>query len=225
MSKSLKTFVVGALVLLGLAAALALHFAGQQQKARQAQAVRQLQQWGIALNLYLLDNDNILPERGALPISPQQTKAWYNALPPYLGRPPLAELAPGERPRPGVVSFWVGPVSKPARGWDENEFFFGYAMNGALQPSANERSFKVGELGMPGKVIFLGETSGFDPVLTPQNILTPWGPGKGLSPRSLGQILFCDGHVEAITRAVLVDDPATRRASNLDDGGITWFLE
>lgn len=220
-----REWFIGGGILVVLTVVLFLVWGRQDSGAQQAQAVRQLQQWGIALNLYLLDNDNILPAVGGLPISAEQNNAWYNALPPYLGRPALASLAPGERSRPGVSSFWVGPSSKPTRAWDEAEFFFGYAMNGFLQPDAKMRSFKVGELGRPGQVIFLGESAGFDPVLTPENVLTPWGPGRGKAPHSLAKILFCDGHVEPVPRSVLLDDPEVRSTQHLATGGISWFQE
>ena len=220
-----REWLFGGGILLLLGFVLLFIWRQQTEEAREAQALRQLQQWGIALNLYLLDNDNILPAVGGMPISAEQSHAWYNALPPYIGRPALASLAPGERPRPGVLSFWVGPTSRSVRAWDENEFFFGYGMNRFLQPTPEDRSFKVGELGRPGQVIFLGEIAGFEPVLTPETILTPWGPGRGESPRSQGKILFCDGHVEGVSREVLLDDPATRQAANLAAGGISWFKE
>lgn len=218
-----REWLLGSGILVVLAVVLILIWGRQASEAESAQALRQLQQWGIALNLYLLDNENTLPSVGGLPVVEEQDRAWYNALPPYLGRPAVASLAPGQRPRPGVPSFWVGPSSTPTQAWDDQEFFFGYAMNGFLQPDPALRSFKVGELGRPGQVIFLGETAGFTPVLTPENVLTPWGPGRGTSPRSVAQILFCDGHVEPLTRAVLLDDPATRSAANLTTGGPSWF--
>jgi hypothetical protein len=184
--------------------------------------VRNLQQWGIALNLYLIDNDNNLPLVGSIPVSAEESKAWFNALPPYLSRPTLASLPPGERPRPGVESFWVSPASTPVRAWDDTVFFFGYGMNRFLQPDPDLRSFRIHELERPGQVIFMSEKKGYDSSLTPEDILSLWG--TGMNPESI--VLFCDGAVRKVPRAVLVNDPDTLSVRNLElEGGISWFKE
>jgi prepilin-type processing-associated H-X9-DG protein len=213
---------VGILVILGLV--LAMVFSAQKQQGREALALRTLQQWGIALNLYLIDHNHTLPSVGSIPVPEAPPQSWFNALPPYLSRAPLSTLPPGERPRPGQASFWVSPASPPQRVWDENEFYFGYAMNAALQPDPDLRAFKISELEVPAKVIFMGETSGFSPALDPGNIRTFWGPGSPGSPRSTANILFADGHVESVSRSTL-DAPETRSIESLKNDDISWFLE
>jgi len=219
-----EILLVGGILVL-LAVTLFFVFRGQQETATSIAAMRNLQQWGIALNLYLIDHDNQLPLVGSTPIEEASEGAWFNALPPYLSRPPLSKLAPGSRPRPGVASLWISPYSKPVRAWDEREFFFNYAMNQFLQPDPAERSFKINELGLPGKVIFLGETAGFSPALTPENVQTDWGRRSSLDPRALAHILFCDGHVDLVSRETLVNDPLTLSLGATEEGGITWFKE
>jgi len=186
-----------------------------------AASARNLKQWGIALTVYLSDNNNQLPEVGATPIEATQEKAWYNALPPYLSQTPLAELPPEERPRPGVPSLWIDPQLKAVRVWDPDTFYFNYGMNRALQPQANVRSFKVNELNYPGNVVFLTEVDGYDPDVTPDTVAFRHG-GKSTSPTATANVLFCDGHVAPVTRALLVDDPASRSASNAENG-VSWF--
>ncbi len=186
-----------------------------------ADSARNLQQWGIALNLYLIDNENQLPETGELPIEASQGKAWYNALPPYLSQTPLADLAPDDRPRPGVPSLWIDPSLKPVRAWDSSTYYFNYAMNQALQPQAGVRSFKINELNYPGNVVFLAEVNGFDPMVTPDTVTFRHGSKKN-SPTAIANILFCDGHVAPVTRAILLDDPASRSAAAAENG-VSWF--
>lgn len=186
-----------------------------------AASARNLQQWGIALNLYLIDNDAQLPEVGSTPIAVDQTKAWYNALPTYLSQPPLAELPPGARPKPGTPSLWVDPAAKPPRIWPPDVFFFNYAMNRALQPQAGVRSFKINELNFPGNVIFLTEVNDYEPGVTPETVAFLHG-GRPTSPTAIANVLFCDGHVASVTRAVLVDDPNTRSAAAAATGP-SWF--
>jgi prepilin-type processing-associated H-X9-DG protein len=213
---------VGILVIMGLV--LSFVFSAQKQQGREAMALRTLQQWGIALNLYLIDHNHTLPTIGTAPVVDASPQSWFNALPPYLSRKPLSSLPPGERPRPGVASFWVSPASPPQRFWDESEFYFSYAMNAALQPDPDARAFKISELEVPAKVIFLGETSGFSPALTPENIRTLWGPGSPGSPRSSANILFADGHVELVQRSALESTEA-RTVRALQERKISWFME
>ncbi len=194
---------------------------GHGDDASGAASARNLQQWGIALNLYLIDNEAQLPEVGAAPIAAGQEKAWYNTLPTYLSQTPLAELPPGQRPRPGTPSLWIDPASKKPHTWDPEVFFFNYAMNRALQPQADVRSFKVNELNYPGNVVFLTEVSDYEPAVTPETVAFLHGKRPG-SPTAIANVLFCDGHVAPVTRAVLVDDAASRSAAAAEHG-VSWF--
>lgn len=211
------------LVAIGLIVAGIGWFMGRGSDASAAQSARNLQQWGIALNLYLIDNQNQLPGVGATPITAAQTSAWYNALPPYLGQGSLADLPPGSRPKPGVSSLWVVPGQREPRFWDNDVFLFNYAMNRALQPDATVRSFRIYEIEFPQHVVFMTEVNGYDPGVDPDTVDYRWGPG-GVSPRAFANVLFCDGHVEPVPRATLTDDPAARRAANARDG-VSWFEE
>lgn len=205
-------------VIVALLLALAA-FGWQQSRQRDASGLagaRNLQQWGIALNLYLIDNDNHLPSVGGDPISPKQESAWYNALPPYLSQTPLANLSEEQRPRPGDASLWIDPGTKAPRIWDSSVFFFHYGMNRYLQPDKNLRSYKVNELGRPGNVVFLTEVDGYEPFAIPDTVTFRHG--------TTANVLFCDGHVAPVTRAVLVDDPLTLLSSTAEEG-VSWFAE
>jgi hypothetical protein len=191
-------------------------FQSRQRDVSGVAGARNLQQWGIALNLYLIDNDKQLPSVGGDPITPEQTTAWYNALPPYISQTPLADLPDDQRPRPGDGSLWIDPGTKPPRIWDNSVFVFNYGMNRYLQPDKNLRSYKVNELHRPGNVIFLTEVDGYNPDATPDTVV--FRNGK------TANVLFCDGHVAPVSRSVLVDDPATRLSSTVEEG-ISWFAE
>jgi prepilin-type processing-associated H-X9-DG protein len=213
----LLAIAVGTLLIVAVIAWIISH----GKEAGGAASARNLKQWGIALNLYLIDNENQLPETGVTPIEASQEKAWYNALPPYLGQTSLAELSTGQRPRPGVPSLWIDPSLKAVRVWDPESFYFNYAMNRALQPQANVRSFKINELNFPGNVVFLTEVDGYEPDVTPDTVVFRHG-GKSTSPTATTNVLFCDGHVAPVTRALLVDDPASRSATQAENG-VSWF--
>lgn len=221
----LPEWLVTAVVLFVLATVLGTIWLGQQEEAREAAGARNLRQWGIALNLYLMDNDNRLPDVGRNPVDKEQTNAWFNALPLYISQTPLAALPEGERPRPGVPSLWMNPQFKARRIWDPSEFFFAYGMNRFLQPDPTLRSFTISELDHPAQVIFLSEKEGFSPDLTPEEVVTLWGKARPNSPMAKALVLFCDGHASSARRAELVDDPASLKAQNLEAGGISWFKE
>ena len=186
-----------------------------------AGSARNLQQWGIALNLYLIDHQNQLPEVGSTPIEAKPENAWYNALPVYLSLPPLSELPPGSRPEPGKPSLWIDPAAKAPRVWDPEVYFFNYGMNRALQPQADLRSFRINELGTPGNIVFLTETDGYEPAVTPDTVAF-LHDRRPTSPTAIANVLFCDGHVAPVTRAVLVDDPEARTAAAASEG-VSWF--
>ncbi len=65
-----------------------------------SQSAQNLQQWGIALNLHLMDNANQLPEVGSASIDSSQTKAWYNSLPEYISLPALSAVPARPAPAP-----------------------------------------------------------------------------------------------------------------------------
>ncbi len=203
------------LVVAGISAAA--YLLGRRGETSSVASARNLQQWGIALNLYLIDNENQLPETGATPIEPAQAKAWYNALPVYLSQTPLADLPPGSRPKPGTQSIWINPGAKKPHVWDPEVFYFNYAMNRFLQPDPGARSFKIYEIDHPGNVVFMTEVDGYEPAVTPDAVAFLHG-GRA----SIANVLFCDGHVAPEPRAILVDDENTRLATSAENG-LSWF--
>lgn len=211
--------------LLALALGLFTLFQKKEAGKKEAVAMRNLQQWGIALNLYLIDNGNELPGVGAEPVTAEQSTAWFNALPPYLSRKPLAGLPPAERPRPGVPSFWMNPAFKPRRVWDDSQFFFALAMNRFLQPDPALRPFRINELGIPSKVIFLSETESFSPALDPDGVYSAWKSPKPNTKGSASLVLFCDGHVELVPRAALLDPAALAAPAPGFNLPASWFKE
>ena len=212
-SPRLIRVLVCAVVLAALGFVLLGILGRQKEAGHRAATVRNLQQWGIALNLYMIENGNELPEVGKMPLDPAQAKAWFNALPPYLSEKPLAEIPPGERPRPGVPSLWIRPGTKPVRIWDPEAYFFSYGMNRNLQPEDGNRSFRINEIPFPGNVVFLAPTEGYSSDATPENVVFP--------KKRPAHILFCDGHVQTVSRAKLLD-PASLPAAAAEKEP-SWF--
>ncbi|MFZ4774357.1 MAG: hypothetical protein ACOYM3_03285 [Terrimicrobiaceae bacterium] len=216
-SLQLVRFCIGAVVLAVLVFVLFGVFGRQKADSSRIANTRNLQQWGIALNLALIENDNQLPDVGTAQVTPEQKKAWFNALPPYISEKPLAELPPGERPRPGVPSLWIRPDSKAVKIWDPEVFYFNYGMNRDLQPVEGTRSFRIFEIRFPGSVVFLAPKDGYSPEASPDNVVFQTGK------EDVAHILFCDGHVQAVPRARLLD-PASLSASAAENG-VSWFRQ
>lgn len=170
---------------------------------------RNLQQWGIALNLFLIDNNQQLPEIGSKALGSNDEKGWYNVLPPYLSLQPLADIPAAERPRPRSASIWIDPsVEKKPPG---DGTFFSYAMNRYLQPRIARPSLRIFNVADPGRVIFLAETSGFTPAVYPET--TQFRHPRSETDTTLSaHVLFCDGHVERITENVIT------RTRDIPDG-------
>jgi len=196
---------------------VAVNFQQRKADAERVARIRNLQQWGIALNIYLIENDSQLPAVGATPVSENQTKAWYNALPPGISEEPLASLPPGKRPRPGEPSLWIRPGLRSPKVWDPEVFYFSYGMNRFLQPVEGVRSFRIYEIEYPGSVVFLAPIDDFVPVSDPENVAFPGGRNG----RTPAPVLFCDGHVEMVSPSVLTSEQSRTAAAAAE--GPSWY--
>jgi prepilin-type N-terminal cleavage/methylation domain-containing protein/prepilin-type processing-associated H-X9-DG protein len=86
-----------------LASFLLPALAKAKARARQVECLSELRQWGLALKMYVDDNDDMIPREGYEATgevfwnSWAQVRAakdaWYNALPPYASQPPAADYA------------------------------------------------------------------------------------------------------------------------------------
>jgi prepilin-type processing-associated H-X9-DG protein len=188
-------------VVFGIATPYFIHTAASA--ARSASAAN-LQQWGIALNLYLTEYDNRLPDTGDASLPTEDTQAWYNSLPPYLSQTPLNEMA--VKPQHGEPSLWVDPSLKKSK---TTEFQFSYAMNAWLQPDPTKSAYKIYEIEDPSRVVFLTETAGDSPRIQSAEVDFRHGK-KQPDPQAKAHVLFCDGHVELITQEDLKDNTASQ---------------
>jgi hypothetical protein len=214
-SRTIVQFVIGAVLLVIVGVIVYGNLSRQKEASLRTSEARNLQQWGIALNLYLIENENQLPEVGATPVTEEQKKAWYNVLPPYVSETSLAAIPPGQRPRPGEPSFWVRPTTKPVKIWDPQTFYFSYGMNRYLQPVETARSFRIHEIAYPGNVVFLVPVSGYTPAAVPETVVFSSDKEPEVP------VLFCDGHVQTVKKSVLLAPGAHEAAAAA--GGPSWF--
>lgn len=180
------------------------YFHHVSESSKRSSSAANLQQWGIALNLYLTENDNKLPETGGLPIRVEDKLAWYNSLPIYLSQTPISELA--QWPPAGEPSLWVDPSLKKTK---REEKRFSYGMNAWLQPDQTRSSYKIYDLEDPSRVVFLTETAGTSPRIGVQDVAFRHGK-KPPHPEAKAHVLFCDGHVELVSQKELKDNPSAQ---------------
>lgn len=197
--------VIGITVLFILLGMFIPWLLGQKKRSLEAGSLQNLQQWGIALNLYLIENQSTLPTVGSKPPVNEDTSAWFNSLPTYLMLPQLTQLPPEKRPRPGKPSLWIDPFDFAETTVPADGFYFSYGMNRWLQPVANYRPYKIHEIENPAATVFLAEVSGDSPGALPAQVVFRRGTTTG--PEAHTAVLFCDGHVGLQSRAALVNDP------------------
>jgi prepilin-type processing-associated H-X9-DG protein len=213
-----EILVFAALLILAVCVAIP-YFLSQRKASARIASANNLQQWGIALNLYLIENNNTLPTVGSSRPKKEEPLAWYNALPPYLSQPALADLPPEEFPKPGDRSLWMDPAAKgvPTPG----QPFFAYGMNRWLQPDPGLPACRIYELEDPSTVIFLAEVAGDNPGALPDTVDYRHGK-KAPSPDAQANILYTDGHVETgVRKSELSDAPGINDPTASYDR-LTW---
>lgn len=209
-----RELIFGVGIVVAFLVAAGIWMSTRKAEAAGAQSARNLMQWGIALNLYLLENQNVLPETGGEEVSKDAPAAWYNSLPGYLSLSPLSEMPAGVKPDPKVASIWVDPACRPAEFTEAGSYYFCYAMNRYLQPDPASGSYRIYELFDPGAVVFLTEVAGVRPGALPGDVVFRI---RGKEPTA--NVLFCDGHVESVPRSLLGEGSHPERVSWLPFDG------
>ena len=120
------------IAIIGILASLLLPaMAMAKSKAQQVSCLSNLRQWGLAQNLYVEDNNQTLPDTKIAKGTPpnplgysedtpkfsdlvdfnhfgQGNSAWFNALPAYIGAPPLWQFAASTSQAINVATFNAG---------------------------------------------------------------------------------------------------------------------
>jgi prepilin-type processing-associated H-X9-DG protein/prepilin-type N-terminal cleavage/methylation domain-containing protein len=171
-----------------------------------AESVSRLRQWGVALGLYVNDNNGSLPRRGqgVQPLARiDRPTDWFNALPPYLGSPAYQDLvASGRKPKPGDKSIFVSPGCTDPGG----EYYLSYAMNMNLSPWNLPEPTMMSQIANMSFVVFMAEAPGqFSSTYPSSRAYSVAAPH-----RNKGNVLFLDGHVQTLSASYLgcgVGDP------------------
>lgn len=190
------------LCLIGVVIVVPVYISHAEKTAQQASR-NNLLQWGIALNLFLIENQNELPLTGSNTPTPNEELAWYNSLPLYLSQPALTEIAFTPS---AIKHLWINPAAPEQPIAQGNQFFFYYGMNHWLQPR-RDSPLRIYDIEDPTATVFMTEIYSTSPHSLPDRVDYRFGK-KAPSGEAIAHVLFCDGHVEAVPKSKLSDNPA-----------------
>jgi prepilin-type N-terminal cleavage/methylation domain-containing protein len=179
-----------------LAALLLPALSVARSKARAAQCVSHLRQWGLAFRQYADDHTDFLPRRGQgiQPLAQiDRPEDWFNALPPYLSLQPYQRFfAANQKFRPGSSTVFVCPAAVDPG----SNHFLPYGMNMNLCPWNLPLQTKFAEVAEPLRVVAMADAPG------PYASTFPSRKGYSLIARHSGRatILFLAGQVNSFTR-------------------------
>ncbi len=192
--------LVEMLVTLAIAATLvSLAAAGWSSALSQARSVTclsNLRQWGIAMQCYVNDNDGYLPRRGQgvqqFWIYDRPTD-WFNALPPYLGLPTLADLvAKNDLPQPGKKSIFVCPSAEKS---NTATFFLCYGMNMYLSRWDQTLATRILQLPDRDAIAFMADSpGGYASTMPSAAVYSVQARHNGNA-----HVVFLDGHVQSFS--------------------------
>jgi prepilin-type N-terminal cleavage/methylation domain-containing protein/prepilin-type processing-associated H-X9-DG protein len=161
-------------------------------KARRAQCAAQLQQWGVALQMYAQDNAEAIPRRGqgVRPLTQlNRPEDWFNALAPELGQPGFGSyIASASTNANSPPAIFVCPAAKPA----PSRYFLTYAMNMYLSPWNESEPHRLNSIPTPAAVVFLADGGiGYCSAFPAFAEYSPQARH-----RQTANLVFLDGHVE-----------------------------
>ena len=143
-----------------LAALLLPVLANSKEKARSAQCVNNLRQWGLAFQMYADDHDDFLPRRGQgvqMLAQINRPEDWFNALPPYFGLSSFQEMISNNvTPAAHTQSVFICPTADDPRG----TYFLPYGMNMNLCPWNLPVATKFSEVVQPSYVVAMADAPG-----------------------------------------------------------------
>ena len=143
-----------------LAGLLLPALAASKSKARSAQCLNNLRQWGLAYRMYADDNSDFLPRRGQgvqTLVQIDRPTDWFNALPWYLGMPSFQEMVLSNLPPVAHdQSIFICPSADNPGG----TYFLPYGMNMNLCPWNLPQPIKITDVVQPDSVVAMADAPG-----------------------------------------------------------------
>ena len=174
-------------------------------KARSISCLNNLKQWGYAMHMYALDNEDFLPPEGTGNTLNRNT-GWYVALPKqinlgnYFDQPWHTNAS-----IPVSQSIWICPAN-PRRSNGNN--LFHYCKNQHIDGTGTEdRRVKVGSIPNPTRVIYLFDNGGLAARAQQNNVHTNIHHGGA-------NFTFIDGHASWFSNRQYWDFAARKGRTN-----------
>jgi prepilin-type N-terminal cleavage/methylation domain-containing protein len=143
-----------------LAAMLLPVLARAKEKARSAQCMDNLRQWGLAYRMYADDNNDFLPRRGqGVQVLAQinRPEDWFNALPVYFGLSSFQQMVANKvMPAAHAQSVLICPSANDPGG----TYFLPYGMNMNLSPWNLPLATKFSDVIQPTYVVTMADAPG-----------------------------------------------------------------
>ena len=192
--------------------------------SRQSTSLGNLKQWSGAFMLAVGEFDNEMPSDGGPQFKMEDENAWFNRMPPFLQLPSLKKATQDQLPKVGQKNVWINPGASDTFSGAGVPFCYGF--NDYLSTVA-EPNMKVTRVLLPTKTILMAEKKVDDPspAVNPDNIRTNFGTKDPMDPEALANVIFVDGHGEAVRRKTLID-PSTTKADTEEEhrqAVITWL--
>ena len=234
---TLMEILVVVAIILVLAAIAFPVFATVQNRANKAIALNNMRQLGSAAGAYSSQNDGLLPaedskgtDTWATAALPDNSRAWYNALPVILGHKSVAQYAS----TPASFYSKENILFLPAAPYPETDKklaapLFAIAINTKLQrkDASGEKSARLAQITNPARtVLFLEQGMKGEPKAMPQQPKydgSPKGSAKSFVARynGFGVLTFVDGHAELVEGKDVLEENGQFKWP-LQPGDILW---
>jgi prepilin-type N-terminal cleavage/methylation domain-containing protein len=190
---SLVELLITIAIIAIIAAILLPTLASAKNKARQAECIGNLRQWGLAFRLYADDNGDFLPRRGQgvqTLTRIDRPEDWFNSLPFYFGLKTFQTMVSNNvSPEAHTKSLFICPAAENPGG----TYFLPYGMNMNLCPWNLTLQTKFAEVVQPDAVVAMTDTLG--PYASTYPSALPYSPTARHG--SKVNVLFLAGQVQS----------------------------
>ncbi|MCS1411465.1 MAG: hypothetical protein M2R45_04665 [Verrucomicrobia subdivision 3 bacterium] len=152
--------------------------------AKKVECLNHLKQWGIATQLYALNNDDFLPQDGS-PNGITIEAGWYVSLPKEIGIPTYHELPWRTNPAIKIPkTIWLCPANKRR---SNGINLFHYCLNRLVNGSGTGNQVKLSSISAPHTLVWLFDNGKRAAVAQENNVHTNLHSNGA-------NFLFLDGH-------------------------------
>jgi prepilin-type N-terminal cleavage/methylation domain-containing protein/prepilin-type processing-associated H-X9-DG protein len=202
--------VIAIIAILAALLLSALHRA--RSRVRGIVCLNHLRQWGMATQLYALDNDDLLPNNGA-PNGISLNSGWYVDLPRVLAMKPYVEMPWRTNPQAALgQSIWICPANTNRSNTNN---LFHYCLNEHINGTGvNNRPIRISAIPRITRVVWLFDNWKRAAVAQQNNVHTNLHQAGA-------QFTFLDGHAARFRNSDYWDFTAGKGRTNHPD--LIWI--